>query len=113
MVLLEASGRVFSRLPYDQAKLKDISDEVGASQGSIYFHFGNKYDIAEAVLVVQAGLQLVDSLPEALRDHGHNSYVTWQVNGAVLIERGVDDGSITSTASYPSCARSCGPEPAR
>ena len=51
--LLEASGRVFSRLPYDQAKLKDISDEAGASQGSIYFHFGNKYDIAEAVLTVQ------------------------------------------------------------
>lgn len=139
MALLEASGRVFSRLSYDQAKLKDISDEAGASQGSIYFHFGNKYDIAEAVLavqqermraaldeelavgrngydtvivmlrrladlmatdrLVQAGLQLVDSLPEALRDHGHNSYVTWQGNGTMLIEQGIRDGSITSTES--------------
>lgn len=137
MALLEASGRVFSRLTYDQAKLKDISDEANASQGSIYFHFGNKYDIAEAVLnvqqermattleaelslgrtgydtilhmlvklatlmatdpLVQAGLQLVDSLPEELRDRGHDSYVRWQERTQMLVEQGVRDGSITST----------------
>ena len=139
MALLEASGRVFSRLTYDQAKLKDISDEANASQGSIYFHFGNKYDIAEAVLnvqqermattleaelslgrtghdtilhmlvklatlmatdpLVQAGLQLVDSLPEELRDRGHDSYVRWQERTQMLVEQGVRDGSITSTES--------------
>lgn len=137
LALLEASGRVFSRLTYDQAKLKDISDEAGASQGSIYFHFGNKYDIAEAVLtvqqdrmsalleeeikvgrsaydtilvmlprlaelmagdtLVQAGLQLVDSLPEELKEHGHNSYTRWQQATLELIEQGVAEGSITTT----------------
>lgn len=53
LALLEAAGRVFSRMTYDKAKLKDISDEAGISLGSLYFHFGNKDDIAEAVLQTQ------------------------------------------------------------
>lgn len=53
MALLEAAGRVFSRVSYDKARLKDISDEAGISLGSLYFHFGNKDDIAEAVLLAQ------------------------------------------------------------
>jgi AcrR family transcriptional regulator len=44
---------VFSRISYDKAKLKDISDEAGISLGSLYFHFGNKDDVAEAVLLTQ------------------------------------------------------------
>lgn len=53
LALLEAAGRVFSKMSYDKAKLKDISDEAGISLGSLYFHFGNKEDIAEAVLLAQ------------------------------------------------------------
>lgn len=48
--LIEASGRVFSRMEYDKAKLKDISEEADISLGSLYFHFGNKDDVAMAVL---------------------------------------------------------------
>lgn len=48
--LIEASSRVFSRMEYDKAKLKDISEEAGISLGSLYFHFGNKEDVAMAVL---------------------------------------------------------------
>jgi AcrR family transcriptional regulator len=51
--LLEGAARVFSRMPYAEARLKDVSDEAGVSQGSLYFHFGNKADIAGAVLQVQ------------------------------------------------------------
>ncbi|WP_449280826.1 TetR family transcriptional regulator, partial [Leucobacter sp.] len=51
--LLEAAGRVFSRMEYDKAKLKDISDDAGISLGSLYFHFGNKDDVAAAVLDAQ------------------------------------------------------------
>ncbi|RGE19219.1 TetR family transcriptional regulator, partial [Leucobacter sp. wl10] len=49
IALLEAAGRVFSRMEYDKAKLKDISDDAGISLGSLYFHFGNKDDVAAAV----------------------------------------------------------------
>lgn len=48
--LIEASARVFARMEYDKAKLKDISEEAGISLGSLYFHFGNKDDVASAVL---------------------------------------------------------------
>ncbi len=51
--LLEAAGRVFARKHYDTARLKDISDEAGISLGSLYFHFGNKDDVARAVLEQQ------------------------------------------------------------
>lgn len=51
--LLVAAGTVFSRVPYADARLKDIADEAGISQGSLYFHFGNKADVAKAVLEEQ------------------------------------------------------------
>lgn len=51
--LLTAAGSIFSRMAYSQARLKDIVDEAGISQGSLYFHFGNKDDVAYAVLAVQ------------------------------------------------------------
>lgn len=51
--LLDAAGRVFAKMEYDKAKLKDISDEAGISLGSLYFHFGNKDDVAAAVLETQ------------------------------------------------------------
>jgi AcrR family transcriptional regulator len=54
--LLLAAGKVFSRQPYAEARLKDISEEASISQGSLYFHFGNKEDIASAVLEGQQEL---------------------------------------------------------
>jgi AcrR family transcriptional regulator len=51
--LLEAAARVFSRVSYAEARLKDVSDESGISPGSMYFHFGNKVDIALAILEMQ------------------------------------------------------------
>jgi len=44
---------VFSRLTYAEARLKDVADESGISAGSMYFHFGNKVDLARAILQVQ------------------------------------------------------------
>lgn len=48
--LLDAAGKVFSQRSYADARLKEISEEAGISQGSLYFHFGNKENIAAAVL---------------------------------------------------------------
>lgn len=44
---------MFSRLTYAEARLKDVADESGISAGSMYFHFGNKADLAQAILQVQ------------------------------------------------------------
>lgn len=51
--LLSAAAVVFSRATYAEARLKDIAAESGISEGAIYFHFGNKQDIAVAVLDAQ------------------------------------------------------------
>ena len=51
--LLTAAGAVFSRMAYADARLRDIAEQAGISQGSLYFHFGNKDDVARAVLAAQ------------------------------------------------------------
>lgn len=48
--LLHAAARVFARTPYAEARLKDISQEAEISEGALHFHFGNKRDVAAAVL---------------------------------------------------------------
>ena len=138
--LIEASARVFARMEYDTAKLKDISEEAGISLGSLYFHFGNKDDIASAVLdeqqtrmktvlsavaeaphehalaqllslidemavlisrdtMVQAGIRLLNSLPDELQARGYGDYVSWQEITQEIIVAGIADGSVTSPRS--------------
>ncbi|WP_165310862.1 TetR/AcrR family transcriptional regulator [Microbacterium protaetiae] len=63
--LLEAAGAVFARLSYAEARLQDIADEAGISTGSLFFHLGNKTDIAHTVLATQQermGLVLTEVL---------------------------------------------------
>ena len=67
--LLIAAGSVFSRMAYSQARLKDIADEAGISQGSLYFHFGNKDDVARAVLAAQQE-RMGEVLANAVRTQG-------------------------------------------
>lgn len=54
--IIKAAGVVFSKMSYAQARLKDISEEAKISPGSMYFQFGNKEDIAAAVLESQKEL---------------------------------------------------------
>ncbi|WP_139256842.1 TetR/AcrR family transcriptional regulator [Herbiconiux ginsengi] len=63
--LLDGAARVFSRLTYAEARLKDVADESGISAGSMYFHFGNKVDLAQAILQVQQE-RMTAALTEAL-----------------------------------------------
>lgn len=51
--LLAGAAAVFSRLSYGEARTRDIAVESGISEGSLYFHFGTKADIAIAVLDLQ------------------------------------------------------------
>lgn len=59
--LIEGAATVFARLPYAEARLRDISVESGISEGALYFHFGTKNEIAAAVLSAQQ-----DRMTEAL-----------------------------------------------
>lgn len=138
--LIEACGRVFSRMEFDTAKLRDISAEAEISLGSLYFHFGNKDDIAKTILdiqqermgavlsavteepgldslerllallegmaalisqdsIVQAGIRLLNSLPEEHRARGYGDYDAWQSVTRTLIVEGIVEGSMSPKCS--------------
>jgi AcrR family transcriptional regulator len=66
--LLLGASRVFARMSYSRARLKDIAEESGISEGALYFHFGNKSQIAAAILEAQQDRMtavLTTSLAEA------------------------------------------------
>lgn len=51
--LLEGAAKVFAQKTYAEARLKDIANASQVSEGALYFHFGNKDEIARAVLEAQ------------------------------------------------------------
>ena len=52
--LISAAGVVFANMHYSQATLADVLKIADVSQGSLYFHFKNKHDLASAVVLEQA-----------------------------------------------------------
>lgn len=51
--LLKGAARAFSGLSYSGARLRGIAADSGISEGSMYFHFGTKAELAKAVLAEQ------------------------------------------------------------
>ncbi|MDN5731636.1 MAG: TetR/AcrR family transcriptional regulator [Yaniella sp.] len=49
--ILEAAAKVFSVLPYSEAKISDVLYETSAGKGALYFHFKSKHNLASAVLL--------------------------------------------------------------
>lgn len=50
--ILEAAARIFRRDGYSTARLADIAAEVGMKAGSLYYHFGSREALVEAVMEV-------------------------------------------------------------
>jgi len=50
--ILEAAARIFRRDGYSGARLSDIAAEIGMKAGSLYYHFGSREALVEAVLAV-------------------------------------------------------------
>lgn len=57
--LLRGAARVFGRSSFADARLRDMAAEVDISEGALYFHFGNKLDVAKAVLDAQQARMLI------------------------------------------------------
>lgn len=51
--LLRSAGLVFSVRGYAATTLSDIVAEAGVTQGSLYFHFDSKHDLASELIVRQ------------------------------------------------------------
>ncbi|MDB5480049.1 MAG: transcriptional regulator, TetR family [Caulobacteraceae bacterium] len=67
--ILEAAARIFRRDGYSAARLTDIAAEIGMKAGSLYYHFGSREALVEAVMEVgtrrthQAVLDALAALP--------------------------------------------------
>ena len=48
--ILEAAARIFRRDGYASARLSDIAAEMGMKAGSLYYHFGSREALVEAVM---------------------------------------------------------------
>jgi AcrR family transcriptional regulator len=67
--ILEAAARIFRRDGYSAARLTDIAAEIGMKAGSLYYHFGSREALVEAVMETgarrthQAVLDALATLP--------------------------------------------------
>jgi AcrR family transcriptional regulator len=67
--ILEAAARIFRRDGYAAARLTDIAGEIGMKAGSLYYHFGSREALVEAVMqegtcrTHQAVLETLAALP--------------------------------------------------
>src|ERR1700735_5438954 len=52
--ILEAAARIFRRDGYSAARLSDIAAEIGMKAGSLYYHFGSREALVEAVMEIGA-----------------------------------------------------------
>jgi len=48
--ILDAAARIFRRDGYSTARLADIAAEIGMKAGSLYYHFGSREALVEAVM---------------------------------------------------------------
>ncbi len=48
--VLEAALKVFARKGFAQTGLEEVAKEAGFTRGAVYWHFGNKYEMFQAVL---------------------------------------------------------------
>ena len=90
--ILEAAERVFIRLGYEPATLKDIVEETGMSRGWIYLYFQTKEEIFLALME-----KFDQGNYHAINDLLQNSSKVWPVIEALLAEQKKDFVSISNT----------------
>lgn len=87
-------------LDVQQERMTEVLSRVMESEQSSLDHLialiRGVAELMASDTVVQAGMALVDSLPEELQDTGHGFYQEWQNVTETLIREGIADGSVTS-----------------
>lgn len=66
--LVHAGAELFDRKGYGNASLLDIAGAAGVTKGALYFHFGSKEELADAVQ--QRSHSLVQQAVRAMEDDG-------------------------------------------
>jgi AcrR family transcriptional regulator len=72
--ILEAAARIFRRDGYASARLSDIGAEIGMKAGSLYYHFGSREALVEAMMAIgteRTRARLVERLAALPADADH------------------------------------------
>lgn len=80
--LIEATGRLISRLGYSKTSVGDIAQEAGLSRATAYLYFPNK----EAMLTAWIG-QRSQALRQQLRQQAYHYQDAWQALEEILLAR--------------------------
>ena len=65
--LMEAAAEVFDRDGYRAARISEILERSGVTQGALYFHFTNKLDLAQTVMREQGDSVVMPEGPDGLQ----------------------------------------------
>src|SRR5277367_2624645 len=76
--ILDAAARIFRRDGYSGARLSDIAAEIGMKAGSLYYHFGSREALVEAVMEVgtrRTHARMVEQIAALPADADHLSVI--------------------------------------
>ena len=66
-LILEAAAEVFDEGGYRAARISDIMQRAGITQGALYFHFSSKLDLARTVMMAQRDSVVLPPGPDGLQ----------------------------------------------
>jgi len=66
-VILEAAAEVFDEGGYRAARISEIMQRAGTTQGALYFHFTSKLDLARTVMLAQRDAVVLPPGPDGLQ----------------------------------------------
>jgi AcrR family transcriptional regulator len=66
-LILEAAAEVFDEGGYRAARISDIMQRAGTTQGALYFHFSSKLDLARTVMMAQRDSVVLPPGPDGLQ----------------------------------------------
>ncbi|WP_217181059.1 TetR family transcriptional regulator [Streptomyces sp. AC495_CC817] len=94
--LIASGARVFAKTPFDKARIADVLEPLGLTQGAFYFHFANKHELAleiiktELSLMVELAEQGASSAPDPLTGlHGMSLALARLVQTDVRVQAGL------------------------
>jgi len=66
-LILEAAAEVFDEMGYRAARIAQIMQRAGITQGALYFHFSSKLDLARTVMLAQRDAVVLPPGPDGLQ----------------------------------------------
>ncbi|MGH3311301.1 MAG: ScbR family autoregulator-binding transcription factor [Streptomyces sp.] len=66
-LILEAAAEVFDESGYRAARISQIMQRAGTTQGALYFHFSSKMDLARTLMLAQRDAVVLPPGPDGLQ----------------------------------------------